>query len=350
MRYVNTRHSNGLSLVELMVALVIGSIIVLGALKLHAQSRANYRVSETIARLQEKGRYALAALEPDIELAGYYGFAASPRVFRFVRDGNPNLVIAEGDDLRQFPAVRDGALPAAISGVPGGVHTCGVNFAVDVQMPVQVSDDVFVLGRDRTEDCEPYRKSARVGSDTLTLRRTSTREARPESGRLQAYVTRSLSQSAQYLFADGLAPGPISTDARVHDLLVRTYYIAEDSVDRASVPALRVKSLARVRGTVGFDEDEVMPGIEDLQVELGVRDPETNARRYVTADFSGLAWQDVMAVRVWLRVRADEPEPGFLDTKTYRYANVTFTPAGDERRFRRVLVSRTFVIRNAKDG
>ncbi|HEY8508777.1 MAG TPA: PilW family protein, partial [Steroidobacteraceae bacterium] len=320
MRHMKMSPSNGLSLVELMVALVIGSIIVLAALTLHAQSRANYRVSETIARLQEKGRFAFAALEADIELAGYYGFATSPRVFRLVRDGNPNLVIAESDQLRQFPVVRGGALPAAISGVPGGVHACGVNFAVDVQMPVQVSDNAFALGRDRTEDCEPYRKNARVGSDALTLRRISTREVGAESGRLQAYVTRFLSQSVQYLFADGLPPGPINDDAQVHDLLVRTYYVAEDSVDRAGVPALRVKSLSRVRGTVGFDEDEVMPGIEDLQVELGIRDPQTNARRYVTAGFADLAWQNVMAVRVWLRVRADDPEAGYLDTKTYRYA------------------------------
>jgi hypothetical protein len=53
-------------------------------------------------------------------------------------------------------------------------------------------------------------------------------------------------------------------------------------------------------------------------------------------------------VRVCLRIRADQPEPGFADTRTYRYANVVYTPGGAERHFRRVLMSRTVALRNAR--
>jgi hypothetical protein len=56
----------------------------------------------------------------------------------------------------------------------------------------------------------------------------------------------------------------------------------------------------------------------------------------------------IVSVRVWLRVRADEAEPSFDDTQTYRYADVEFTPAGRERHFRRVLMSRTMTLRNAR--
>src|SRR5262245_46927343 len=64
----------GFTLVELMIALVIGSVVVVSALALYSHGRSAYRVNERVARLQEQGRYALSVIEPDIELAGYYGF------------------------------------------------------------------------------------------------------------------------------------------------------------------------------------------------------------------------------------------------------------------------------------
>jgi hypothetical protein len=155
--------------------------------------------------------------------------------------------------------------------------------------------------------------------------------------------------SAQFLFADGNAAGPIDDDHEVHDLVVRTYYIARDSVGRRDAPALRVKSLTRSGTGLIFDEDEVMAGVEDLQVQFGVS-PEGNGRvsHYVDPDSPELLNAQVVSVRVWLRVRADEAEPSFIDAQTYRYADVAFTPSGADQHFRRVLMSRTITLRNAR--
>jgi hypothetical protein len=54
----------------------------------------------------------------------------------------------------------------------------------------------------------------------------------------------------------------------------------------------------------------------------------------------------VVAVRIWLRIRADSTEPGFNDERTLEYANVTFTPSAAEARQRRMLVERTVALRN----
>jgi len=170
-----------------------------------------------------------------------------------------------------------------------------------------------------------------------------------EANRLQVYAIRDTSRSAQFLFADGNAPGPLDDDHEVHDFLVRTYYVARDSVGRRGVPALRVKSLTRVGTGLAFDEDEVMTGVEDLQVQFGVSvDGSGRASHYVNPDSSELPAAQVVSVRVWLRVRADEAEPTFVDTRTYRYADIEFTPAGAERNFRRVLMSRAITLRNAR--
>ena len=119
-----------------------------------------------------------------------------------------------------------------------------------------------------------------------------------------------------------------------------------------------------------FDEDEVITGIEDLQVQFGIDTGDRNndgrddagsdanadgrpdaigrVTRYVSPDFVDLPRYVVGAVRIWLRVRADEPETGFIDGRTYRYADVVYTPVGADAAYRRALMTRTIAVRNAR--
>jgi type IV pilus assembly protein PilW len=340
----------GLTLVELMIALAIGAIAVVVALQLFAKTREVYRVNEQVARLQEQGRLALAVMQPDVELAGFYGFTRLPQTIRLIRAGDRENIVASAEQLRQFPLVAGGAVPAAVVGLPGGAHSCGVNFAVDVSAPVQAANNNFALGRAATA-CNPYQGRAQAGADTLTLRRAETQPVGAEANRLQLYASRTTSQSAQWMFADGNAPGPADEGHRVHNIVVRSYYVARDSVGQRDVPALRVKSLTRSGAALVFDDDEVMSGIEDLQVQIGVaadRSGDGRAVRYLDPDSPELPWLQVVAVRLWLRVRADTSDAFFDDDRTYRYADVQFTPVGAERRYRRVLMSRTIALRNAR--
>src|SRR5690349_21428915 len=66
--------ARGFSLIELMVALAIGSFLIAGAVYVYSQTRTTYTVNDSTARIQESGRYALSLMEPDIQLAGLYGY------------------------------------------------------------------------------------------------------------------------------------------------------------------------------------------------------------------------------------------------------------------------------------
>src|SRR5262245_33530495 len=72
--------SAGFTLVEVLVSVAISCTIFTAVLAMYAQTRATYRANERIARLQEQGRFALAMIEPDVALAGYYGFSNVPSV------------------------------------------------------------------------------------------------------------------------------------------------------------------------------------------------------------------------------------------------------------------------------
>lgn len=63
----------GLSLVELMVALLISSLILIGLVQVFVSSKGTYQMDEGLARLQENGRFALDFLVHDIRMAGHKG-------------------------------------------------------------------------------------------------------------------------------------------------------------------------------------------------------------------------------------------------------------------------------------
>lgn len=63
----------GFGLVEVMIAMTIGLLILVGVGYLYMGSRNAFRTSDTLSRMQENARYALNVLASDIRQAGYAG-------------------------------------------------------------------------------------------------------------------------------------------------------------------------------------------------------------------------------------------------------------------------------------
>jgi type IV pilus assembly protein PilW len=333
------RRAGGFSLLELLIALTLSLALIAASFGVLHRCRGLFASNEGLAQIQDAARQALATLVEDIEHAGFYGLAPATAV-QFVAGG---AVVASGDALRQFPVDR--AMTTAAS-LPAGVHDCGVNFAVDLARPVQGTDNGYALG---DGGCEPTSTAggARAGSDTLTIRRASPELTTPRAGRLQVH-SRAASPEPLRLFADGRDPAPPGTESEIRDLEVRSYYVANRSVGNPRLPALRARSVTESRGAIQYRDEEVMPGVEDLQVEFGVMtdDGGEAVLRYVTPDSPEADSGAIVAVRLWLRVRAETADAESGDAGGFDYSNSRFTPDRDESRFRRLLVTRTVALRN----
>ncbi|AWH24895.1 PilW family protein [Stenotrophomonas sp. YAU14D1_LEIMI4_1] len=103
------RHAAGLSLIEMMVAMVIGLVLMLGVVQVFIASRTASRLAEGNARAQENGRFALEFLQRDIRMAGHFGCV----------NDQAHFVKGEGD-----PTINTGA--ATGSGHP-------LDFSVSIQ-------------------------------------------------------------------------------------------------------------------------------------------------------------------------------------------------------------------------
>lgn len=67
------RPAAGVTLIELMVALAIGAVLVLGLVQVFAASRTAYATAEGMGRVQENARFAMDFLQHDIRMVGHFG-------------------------------------------------------------------------------------------------------------------------------------------------------------------------------------------------------------------------------------------------------------------------------------
>lgn len=329
-------HQRGFSLVELMVALSIGIFLLAGTITVFGKTRDLYRTNDAAARLQETARYAMGTLEADLRMANYWGLMSRAD---FVQNG-PALDPANPPNVD--PAY---SLPAELTGYAGTINQCGVMWAVKLPAYVEATDS-YTFG------CIPFFAAA-AGADTLTIRRVSTQliaagaPLAASAGQIKVQTSRVQGT----LFSTAAIPaGYVSPLSETRALIVNGYYIDRNSNERAGTPSLRRKQLDVAGGAPTITDLQIVPGVEDLQVELGADfNNDQNADYFVAPNVPIPAGDQVVAVRVWLMVRAEQPETGFTDGRTYNYASRTgaaaYTPADA---FRRVLVSKTIALRNTR--
>ena len=98
------------------------------------------------------------------------------------------------------------------------------------------------------------------------------------------------------------------------------------------------------RERAALNDEELVPGVEDLQVQLGIdTDADGSVNSYLNPGSPALAGARIVAVRLWLRLRTEQAELGFTDNATYDYAGRKVEPADG---LRRLVVSTTIQLRN----
>ena len=310
--------SRGLSLIELLVAVTIGGLLIFGATQVYVDSKATYEVNDATARLQETARYALSVLEPDIRMSNYWGLVKGAGLV-----ANQTTVVAPDD--------------------------CGDDFARDLEQNIEGRNNDYDL------ECAAQLGGEVESSDVIVIRRAATAPSSGTTGKLRICSNRIA--ASVVTDSSGCTAAP---SGQVNDLLVNAYYVDQDSDQRAGLPSLRRWSL--ITGP-DFEPSEVISGIEDMQIQFGVDTSGTNGIANLYMDPDALpAGAQIVSVRIWLLVRAENFEVGFTDGRTYEYgdrddANGTtddLDATGSETKayrpndgFRRLLVSRTIQIRNA---
>lgn len=331
------KNQTGLTLVELMVALAIGSFLMIGAIQIYNQSRQAFVVNESVARVQETAQFALDTIEADLRMASNWG-------------RNSRGLAVEGRSI--IGDVNPTTLPLP-------VNDCGADWVLNLGLPIDGENNGYALTCAATGGSDG-------NSDVVTIRRASVAHVDPVAGRLQIQSSRIQGQ----VFADGNVPTSFSAataagaaddptdpafDSETHNLIVTSYYVSPTSQLIGGVPTLRRHRLVSTGGAPDIVDEEVAPGIENMQLQLGVDvDQDNTVDRYVNPGSAiynpnavgYIPGARIMTARIWLVVRGVDIEPGVQDTRDYEPGDVDLGVINDN--YRRMLVSKTILLRNAR--
>jgi type IV pilus assembly protein PilW len=325
----------GLTLVEIMVALAIGSFLIIGAVQIYNQSRQAFVVNESIARVQETAQFAMDTIEADLRMASNWG-----RNSRGLAVEGRSLV---GDDN-----------PKGLTVPVGSTGSCGTNWAFDLARPIDGDDNGYNL------PCAAL-GGVQGSSDLITIRRATVQPVLPEAGRLQLQSTRIQGELFETLAVPPaflpITVHPITgaPSSATHRLMVNSYYVSPTSTLIPGVPTLRRKTLTVQGGAPWIDDQEVAPGVENIQMQLGIDvDADNTVDRYVNpgdeiynpAAAGYVPGARVMTARIWLVVRGVTTEFGLQDNRNYQPGNANMGQQNDG--FRRLQVSKTILLRNAR--
>lgn len=123
-RFSSRRHpQRGLTLIELMIAMVLGLIVVGGAISVIIANRQSYRTNEGLSQVQESTRTAFEVLARDIRQAGSTACGTTNRM--------ANVLVGTGNWWQNWEGIR---------GYDGGTFD-GTTFADAVAAPAVVTGD-----------------------------------------------------------------------------------------------------------------------------------------------------------------------------------------------------------------
>lgn len=293
------RSMQGLSLVELMIAMTLGLIVLAALVSVFANTSASRAELERVSRQIENGRFAMELLSDDIRHAGFYG------------EANVKAIVVPGvmpDPCSIDKDVWKAAMP---------IH-------------IQAYDNGNLL-----PPC--FAGTRKPDTDVLVIRRASTCESGvgdcPVREPLRPYI-----QIAKCKDETPITPFAIGTfgvdsiytlkakncidPAELRRYYMRFYYISTDNGAGVAIPTLKRIDLVGA----SFVETPLVEGIEELNLEYGIDTDGDGGPDAYTADPNNYAcgtctvttnWASVVTVRINLLARNIEASPGYTDTKEY---------------------------------
>lgn len=375
------KFNSGMSLIELLIALVLGMTLAAGVIQIYVGSTTTERSQEARLRMQEGGRFGINFLSQEIRMAGYLGCLGSIEgtSANDLLDGAPaSFQPAWGIQGWEAAGTAPGDVSASTLDVAevatnsGEWSTGDANIVMPVFNAVPNSDIVRVWGGSGsagtvstiTQGSPPtITAETNTGIDANDFILISDCEQVDIAQACVVVADGAPATTSTITLATGCNPGNVNGAtitsatqaaalAEVIKLEGTIFYVGKRGGTADNPPALFRAQLA-ANGTLAAPE-ELVEGVESMQILYGVNTDEdfrSTADAYLPANLV-TEWQDVISVRITLLLQAIEdatvPQP-----QAYTFNGVVYDGAGgalpEDRRVRRVFTT-TVSLRNRALG
>ncbi|MGL5391975.1 MAG: PilW family protein [Shewanella sp.] len=310
-----TAYQHGLSLVELMVAMVIGLFLTAGVFTMFSMSSSNVTTTSQFNQLQENGRIALAILERDLSQLAFMGDMTGTD---FVLGTNTTVTV---------PALTSDCVGAGANNATLP-NNAPAHFRRLWGYEQGVSGTVLAC-----------LTSVEKNTDVLQMKRLIGPALTSTSGN-KIFVATNASEA---IFFSGSTP-PATANPRNWEYQHHVYFIANDA---AGIPILRRKTLT----DTGMSNDEqLVEGIENLRVLYGfdndgdgTPDAFLPAQKITDVMWDNQGFQRLVALKVYVLVRSAQRDTSYTNESQYRLGDKSITIKD---KFRRKVMSTTIVLEN----
>ncbi|WP_246028398.1 PilW family protein [Shewanella atlantica] len=315
-----TKFQRGMSLVELMVALVISLFLSAGVFTMFNMSSSNVTTTGQFNQIQENGRIALAIMERDISQLGFMGDLTGTDFIVGVNTTVDATIPPTGTDCIGA-GLNNASLPN--NQAAHFRRLWGYENGVSAQSLACLSDSV----KNKTDVLQIKRF---VGPSVV---------AGDASG---YYVS---ATSSQAIFFSNGAPSANLTNSRIWEYQHHVYFIGDNA---ESIPILRRKTLT----STGMSNDEqLVEGIENMRILYGFdNDGDSTPDSYMPAEsVTSLMWdnegfQRLVALKMYLLVRSPQQDNNYTNETQYQLGDKVIDAPNDH--FRRKVMSTTIVLEN----
>ena len=304
---------HGLTLIEMVVALLVFGILMAGVAELVVNSSRNAGATGSLAAIEDTGRTAQQIISAGIRRAGYLG---------------GNIDISNKEDL--------------IGGTLGDSTIAATCVAADTTWATMVGQPIFGLNDTVTGyACMTAGTAATnyLRGDVLTVRYTPSPAVTGALVATRPYLRASLVDGKIFLGANTASSANTMSDpaARVYELTANSFYVGATGrrCQDEEIPALFRKAID-VNGRPA--SEELLAGVEHLQFRYLV------GNRYYSAN-AVPSWLGVDAVETTILVRAECPEGAFENTRDFAMGDLG-TAYGPNDGLRRQVFTSTTSLRN----
>lgn len=324
MNALSISRQRGLSLVELMIAITLSLLLILGVTQIFLSSKQTYSTNNALSRVQENGRFAIEFLTQDIRNTGYKGQCLGEPLNHLTNDQSGLLNLTSA--LKGWNNIA--TKPGHLNGTPlGGTD------AILVKLAAGVGDIAADTTNTAASEAVGFSTNPGIPEGAITL--------------ISDSISCDLFQNTAAATENAVSrDGGINTNADwTHDYTAETEALTvQNATYYIRANAGRQPSLVRERLAAGgttWNTEELVEGVQDMQILYGIAGINMQVTDYVPAQ-SVTNWENVVSVQINLLVTSAETNVlAENQVIAFNGADVTI----DNRRLARIF-STTIGIRN----
>lgn len=319
----------GLSLVELLIVVLIGSLLMLGVFTVLTGAKQSFNVQDELNRTQESARFAAEFIARDLRMAGYRGCRSDLPITSVLNTPNDwrydfNMPVRGYVGVANFPS-QFGASATVHPALSTLDHDPDALVVVRMDSEQRVAVAAEAPGALTLSNAHLFNAGtimAVANCEQMSLFQVSHDDTGSTTLRHAVLGALAPGNCANELGGTCAAPAPAGygMGASVTPLVTRVFYIGEG---QGEVPGLFVGELTPPAG--GLTKEELVPGVEDFQIAFGEdSDGDGVVNRWRRPNDGALVMANVTAVRIDLLLRTINAPDN--DPKPYTFAGTTRTP------------------------